>query len=330
MGTREELKMLQALPLEVKVKKTKQRIQEWIDYYGLGNVYVSVSGGKDSQVLLHIAKQVDPNITGLFINTGLEFNSVRRKGEELADIVIRPEMMFVDVLKTYGYPVISKQVSQCVEEARLGLKHGDGRYQYRIDAFNGTLLDKNGNKSSYQYQKYKPLLYAPFRISHKCCNIMKKRPAHKFSTQTGKKGIIGAMATESVLRSQRWVKYGCNAFEARYPSSHPLSFWTEQDILEYAERNELELAEVYGEIKHYNDVYSLTGEKRTGCTFCLFGAHIDGRMARLREIDKNKYDFVMRGGEFDNEGLWIPNKEGLGLKFVIDWMNDNLDILINY
>ena len=38
----------------------------------------------------------------------------------------------------------------------------------------------------------------------------------------------------------------------------------------------------------------------------------------------------MRGGEFDNEGLWIPNKEGLGLKFVIDWMNDNLDILINY
>lgn len=29
-----ELKMLQALPLEVKIAKSKRRILEWIQYYG--------------------------------------------------------------------------------------------------------------------------------------------------------------------------------------------------------------------------------------------------------------------------------------------------------
>lgn len=40
-----ELQMLQALPLAVKVQKTKQRIREWVDYFGLDGVYVSFSGG---------------------------------------------------------------------------------------------------------------------------------------------------------------------------------------------------------------------------------------------------------------------------------------------
>ena len=47
--------MLQALPLELKIEKTKLRIREWYDYYG-GEVYVSFSGGKDSTVLLDIAR----------------------------------------------------------------------------------------------------------------------------------------------------------------------------------------------------------------------------------------------------------------------------------
>ncbi len=330
MGTREELKMLQSLPLEVKVAKTKQRIKEWVDYYGADNVYVSVSGGKDSQVLLHIAKQVDNKIKGVFINTGLEYNEVRRKGEELAEIVIRPEMIFSEVIKKYGYPVISKEVAQTIEDARRGLKYADGRYQYRIDALNGVRIGRDGSRSPYQYKRYKPLLDAPFRISHKCCNIMKKKPAHKFSKDTGMKAIIGTMASESALRRQRWLRYGCNAFEAHNPSSQPLSFWTEQDVLKYVYENKIQLAEVYGDIVKNDDKYSVTGLERTGCTFCLFGVHRDQRFLKLKEIDRNKYDFIMRGGQFDKEGLWIPNKDGLGFKFVIDWMNDNLNIHIEY
>lgn len=56
-NTLHDLQMLQSLPLEVKVAKTKLRIKEWIDRYGEDGVYISFSGGKDSTVLLHIARQ---------------------------------------------------------------------------------------------------------------------------------------------------------------------------------------------------------------------------------------------------------------------------------
>ena len=45
--TQDELKILQSLPLDVKIKKTQIRIQEWYEQFG--QVYVSRSG-KDSDV----------------------------------------------------------------------------------------------------------------------------------------------------------------------------------------------------------------------------------------------------------------------------------------
>ena len=50
MGSYEELKMLQKLPLEVKIKKSQQRIREWVNHFGLKNTYISFTGGKDSTV----------------------------------------------------------------------------------------------------------------------------------------------------------------------------------------------------------------------------------------------------------------------------------------
>lgn len=50
MPTLDELKLLQALPLELKIAKTKARIKDWVDFYGVDGVYVSFSGGKDSTV----------------------------------------------------------------------------------------------------------------------------------------------------------------------------------------------------------------------------------------------------------------------------------------
>ena len=55
--TIDEVQQLQALPLEIMVAKTKLRIREFVKEYGLKDVYVSFSGGKDSTVLLDIARQ---------------------------------------------------------------------------------------------------------------------------------------------------------------------------------------------------------------------------------------------------------------------------------
>lgn len=119
MPSIKELHLLQALPLEVKIEKTKQRIREWVEYYGEDGVYVSFSGGKDSTVLLHIVRSMYPNIKAVFINTGLEYPEIVKfvKGFENVDI-IRPKMSFKQVVQKYGYPIISKQQAQYIYEYR--------------------------------------------------------------------------------------------------------------------------------------------------------------------------------------------------------------------
>ena len=326
-----DLVQMQSLPLKYKIIMTKQRIKAWYDYWD-GNVYVSISGGKDSQVLAHIVKEMYPDVPLVFVNTGLEFDSVRLKGIELADEVLRPSMNFVSVITKYGYPVISKEVSIKVKETR-SCPNG-----YASKSFNGKRTGR------FDLSKYKYLLDAPFRISHQCCDVMKKKPAKQYEKQNSLKPIIGTMAEESRARKTKWIQHGCNAFEQKRPTSQPLSFWTEQDILHYIKMNNLKIADIYGDIVYtdddgmlydndlFNDYMQLTttGAKRTGCVFCMFGITQDtDRFLRLKADEPQKYDYVMRGGKFDEQGMWIPHN-GLGYKFVIDWINEHGGLDIKY
>lgn len=339
-----DLVQMQSLPLKYKIIMTKQRIKAWYDYWD-GNVYVSISGGKDSQVLAHIVKEMYPDVPLVFVNTGLEFDSVRLKGMELADEVLRPSMNFVSVITKYGYPIISKEVSQTISACQIRKQSGKPLASYRMEKLNGTLINKNiGSLSSYNMPKYKYLLDAPFRISHKCCDVMKKKPSKEYEKVHNSKVIIGTMAEESRLRKTKWIKSGCNAFEEKRPTSQPLSFWTEQDILHYIKMNNLKIADIYGDIVYtdddgmlydndlFNDYMQLTttGAKRTGCVFCMFGITQDtDRFLRLKADEPQKYDYVMRGGKFDEQGMWIPHN-GLGYKFVIDWINEHGGLDIKY
>ena len=106
-----ELKQYQCLSLESKIRLTNERIKGWINEYD-GNVYVSRSGGKDSDVLGDLVKKYDSSIPQVFVNTGLEWDSVRKHGLEVADEVLYPEMNFLQVIRKYGYPVWSKEVAQ--------------------------------------------------------------------------------------------------------------------------------------------------------------------------------------------------------------------------
>lgn len=66
MPTLEDLRYFQRLPLDIKVAMTKTRIREWVNHYGINGVYISFSGGKDSTVLLHIARQDYPDIKAVY------------------------------------------------------------------------------------------------------------------------------------------------------------------------------------------------------------------------------------------------------------------------
>ena len=249
MRTKAELAQMQHLPLEIKVAKTKLRIREWVDFYGEDGVYVSFSGGKDSTVLLHIVREMYPNVEAVFVNTGLEYPEIQKFVKTFDNVtILRPKMRFDEVIKKYGYPVISKDVSGIVYEVRARMRKGlDYSTMSRYKKIAGT-LEYQGEKSQYCCEKYEPLLEATFIASDRCCHVMKKGAVHTYESKTGKKPFIATMAEESRVREASWVKAGCNAFNAKRPRSAPMSFWTEQDVLAYIAKNNIEIASVYGDI----------------------------------------------------------------------------------
>jgi 3'-phosphoadenosine 5'-phosphosulfate sulfotransferase (PAPS reductase)/FAD synthetase len=320
---KQRLKELQALPLERKILITQTRIIEWYNHYK-GQVYVSFSGGKDSTVLLDIARKCFPDIEAVFVNTGLEFPEIQSFVRKFDNVtILRPKMRFDEVIKKYGYPLISKEVGETVSQAKKSLETNSKKYTYRLKKLNGELLNKEGQPSQFNMTKYKPLLYADFNTSNKCCDIMKKQPAKKFEKETDKKPITAQMAEESMLRQSMWLRRGCNAFDGKRPISNPMSFWTEQDVLWYIKKYNLPIATVYGDIVEDGNKLKTTGCSRTGCIFCGFGCHLEKHPSRfelLKETHPKQYDYCLNGGEYVC-GVWKPNKQGLGMKHVFDELN---------
>ena len=297
--TKNELVMLQALPLDLKIAKSKLRIEEWIREYGEDKVYVSFSGGKDSTVLLHLVRSLYPNIPAVYIDTGLEYPEVKKHVYKQNNVtILRPSMSFRQVIEKYGYPMVSKEQPNYPDDIRNGTE------KMRIRRLNGD--SKGRFKLS---KKYHYLIDAPFKISHRCCNIMKKNPVKKYERETGRKPFIGTLASESSLRKEFYLKNGCNALNSKRPISTPIGFWTEQDILQYIKLNKVVIPEVYGEIIEEDNKLKLTGVDRTGCVFCGFGVHLEQEPNRYQKLEKTHpqlHDYCM-------------NK--LGFKEVCEFMN---------
>lgn len=349
MHTAAELKQKQSLPLEAKIDMTQRRIRDWIEHWN-GDVYVSFSGGKDSTVLKHIIDGMYDDIPAVFVNTGLEYPEIQNFVREIkagkydcfnSDVeIIRPEMRFDEVIEKYGYPVISKEVSNTIAGARnsiekgvyshrlckLGVKrgeygglHDDGKHDYEASL----------KKSKFMKTKWRFLLDADFKISSRCCDVMKKKPAALYEKKTGRKPFIATMASESMNRETAWFKNGCNAFKAKKPQSTPMAFWTEQDVLHYIKRFEVPYCPVYGDIQVKRDPEALdnqinlidylgeyepedtletTGCDRTGCMFCMFGCHLEdepNRFQRMKTTHPKQYEYCM---------------DKLGLREVLDYI----------
>lgn len=133
-----DLQAMQRLPLGAKVCATQARIYEWLERYGADGVYVAFSGGKDSTVLLRLVREIAPEVATVFVDTGLEYPEVKRFAKSFDNItVLRPKMRFDEVIKKYGYPLISKEVSECVSQARRFVQ-GAARGGTRIEQPNSV------------------------------------------------------------------------------------------------------------------------------------------------------------------------------------------------
>lgn len=229
---------------------------------------------------------------------------------------------------------------------------------WRRESIAGVGAFAKGSKSIFNKEKWLPLCRdTSFKISHMCCSVMKKSPIKTYQRKEKRYPYIGTLTEESKLREQAWIRHGCNAWEGTIKTSQPMSFWTEQDVLRYIWEEGLEIASVYGDIvaidssgMEYDPSFfgcntlKCSGCQRTGCIFCGFGAHLEKgetRFQRLSKTHPKQYEYCMGGGQWvDNpdydpsapkmdgdwenwnpKKIWVPSKEGLGMKKVFDDCN---------
>ena len=396
--TMSDLYSMQAAPLSVKIKMTARRIRDWVDEFGQDGVYVSFSGGKDSTVLVDIVRNVCgyKKIPLVFVDVPTQYPELKEFALTFDNLVIlKPKISFAQVCEKYGFPMISKEVSNCVSGARKYVKYLDSQKsnntiltdrqtdrqtvpyacymadllgidrrinkqneqykslqmgvipsgsEYRLRRLNGELTDSKGNYSQFNQEKYKFFLDAPFEISDMCCNVMKKKPAHDYEKKTGRNPIIATMACESIMRTQKWLQEGCNAFDVTRPNSKPMSFWTEQDVLLYIKKNNLPICSVYGDIVTDDEesgqmtladfcnmeefeldrpYLHTTGCSRTGCVLCGFGCH-------LEKDGQGRFELLKKTHPKFHNLLYILKNNGVTYAEAIDWINEHGDMNIKY
>lgn len=301
-----KLVQMQSLPLDQKILVSKRRIKEWYEHFD-GQVSVSFSGGADSTVLLHLVRQIYPEVKAVFVNTGLEYPEIVRFVKTVPNVeIVRPKYSFKEVLTKYGYPVISKDVAQKVDEIR------NTKSEYLKELRLGKRPAHGGSHNEKLPNRYLFMLDAPFKVSAQCCAILKKNPLKTYQRKNNVFSYVGVMAEESRNRVMSYMQYACNGFKMKTsPQSRPLMFWYKQDILRYLKENNINYCkDVYGEIiEEEQGKLKFSQCQRTGCTFCMFGVHLEQQPNRFQRM------------EIENPRLYKYCMEELNLKKVLDFIN---------
>lgn len=146
------------------------------------NAYISFSGGKDSTVLHYLIDLALPNnkIPRVYLNTGIEYQDIRKFVQELAKndnriIVLNSGVNIKQMLEKEGYPFKSKEHSLKIEQYKKGSRSKNiVDYRYKENFGCPKILQ-------YQYNDDFKL-----HISDKCCHKLKKEVAHKWQRENSK------------------------------------------------------------------------------------------------------------------------------------------------
>lgn len=322
---------LQSLPYEVKVGKAKQRIREFIygcDQLGF-NTHVSV-GGLDSITLLCLIRSMNIDIPAVSVSV-LEDKSIIRVHKQLGVTMLKPLKAKHEILQEEGFPVISKKIAtkimalQDPTEGNATIRHaiitGECGEKGHFATNSAMQLPKRwlelfgGYENENEGTNYK---VPPFKVSSKCCEIMKERPCDIWAKENNSKPFLGLMASEGGRRQEALEEHGCNYFGKTTIRSAPFAPFLRNDLLQLALDLDVPVPEIYGRIERDpNGNLRTTGAQRTGCEMCGFGVHMEKRPHRFDKLyDRNPkaWDYWMNKCCTDKDG----NKYGWGL--VLDYI----------
>ncbi len=252
----------QALPLGAKVDQALVLINQGLH---LGPAAVAWSGGKDSTVLLHLARQLEPRIPVVWNNTGVEFPEtwpfIKRMTEEweLDLHIARPEpgQDFWWCVEKYGWPLLGKDI-------RRSTNHHITR----------RLTNRKRKAADVA------------RISSYCCDYLKVKPSLILTRALRVQvDILGNMVAESRQRWWAWVDRGALYYgkKRRRWVVWPLWCWSDEDIWQYHEEYGLPHCRLYD-----------MGHKRNGCWPCGMDIGIpENHLSRLRLSHPKLWRFVM-------------------------------------
>lgn len=308
---RQMLAQRMAMPFEDKLQLTKRRIIDWYKHWD-GEVFVGFSGGLDSTVLLHIARSIYPDMPAVFSDTGLEMPEIRRFVGTFENVIrVRPKKSFDKVIREDGFALVSKKVSRQIRTLKAGPTGNGDTYKLYNE---GITSDGHSAPTWKLADKWRHLISADIKTSEKCCDHLKKEPLSTYQKETGRKPYSGMMASEGGYRGSIPQ---CNAYGSKKPMSSPMLFWTEDDVWEYVRRFNVDICEVYydrlvqdGEtimtakdtqfdnfisslsvdkeldsiVVYENGMVFVPAEKRTGCMFCMFGAHLEKGANRFQRM----------------------------------------------
>ena len=308
----------QSLPYEAKIihaTRIAHEFEDWSIEHDK-NICVSV-GGLDSITLYYFLKSIGIDATPVSVSI-IEDKSNQEIHKQIPGMVfLKPYKSKVQVMREYGFPVISKEKASKIEKLQIrdnpkqtlihALMTGDMGAQGKfLHSEKLKLQDKwlklfGGNYAEHRqdidWAAQKSCGIAPFKVSAECCKWMKEKPAQDWQKTNNMIPYLGLMASEGGQREMGLTKNGCNYYGKTTIRSCPFAIFSRQDILQLALDLNVPVPKIYGEIvRDSNGELRTTRAQRTGCSMCGFGIHIENRphrFDRLREDNLKEWHFWM-------------------------------------
>lgn len=271
-----------------------------------GQTYLAFSGGRDSTVVfflillaIELGQLPQGSIPCVFADTKIEYDAIY----EFVDMInneykcvkrVVPKKSFIEVLKKYGLPSISKMKSELLS-TWINQRENDQREsmyrckcllhnEFDITKQDGTrryVVSKNKIANKHIHFLHDDLEY---KVSSKCCDYLKKKPFKDYAKQNNMNGYLsGVRIGEGGARSIAY-KTCTSVSQINGRSVYhtmPIWDWADGDIQKFIDYFDIPLSRCYTEY----------GLDRTGCAGCPYAKDLYANLKVLHDFEPKKYKF---------------------------------------